>query len=64
MVEKERKENAATVDDSGAESKPWYRSSLFMIALSCVVFAVLLSAWPLPSADSGCACLLGVHACV
>ena len=46
MVEKERKKNSATVDDSSAESKPWYRSSYVMIAMSAVVFAVLLSAQP------------------
>ena len=44
MVEKERKRQSATVDDDSAEkAKPWYKSRAFLIALSLVVFAVLLS---------------------
>lgn len=44
MVEKERKRQSATVDDdSTEEAKPWYKSRAFCIALSIIVFAVLLS---------------------
>ncbi|CAL8461976.1 g1507 [Coccomyxa elongata] len=44
MVEKERKRQSATVDDDSTEkAKPWYKSRAFLIALSLVVFAVLLS---------------------
>lgn len=44
MVEKERKRQSATVDDDSTEkAKPWYKSRAFLIALSLVVFSVLLS---------------------